>query len=247
MSYKFCTENKNYEDYSSGRVLYNMQGTTSFPVRLASEVFQRCANILREQGLEKPYTLYDSCCGGAYLVTSLGFLHGEVISKIFVSDIDETVITLAEKNLSLLTLSGLKERTEQIQDMFDSFGKTSHKEALESAARLRNIIEKQNSSIEIKSFISDITADSNLKDKVKDINILITDLPYGEIVEWSNQQQEKEAVAKLLDNVYQVLAEKSIIAIISMKKNKIKHDKYKKVDQFNIGKRSITFLQPNRL
>ena len=42
--YKFVSEKKNYEDYSSGRVLYGAPEATNFSVRLASEFFYS-ANI----------------------------------------------------------------------------------------------------------------------------------------------------------------------------------------------------------
>ena len=42
MKYRFEIEAKNYEDFASGRVLYNRKGATAFPVRLGSEIIQRC-------------------------------------------------------------------------------------------------------------------------------------------------------------------------------------------------------------
>ncbi|RJX37512.1 hypothetical protein D3P09_21250 [Paenibacillus pinisoli] len=38
MKYLHEKYDHNYEDFASGRVLYNAHGTTSFPVRLASEI-----------------------------------------------------------------------------------------------------------------------------------------------------------------------------------------------------------------
>lgn len=46
MKYLYEIEFKNYEDFVSGRVLYNRKGATAFPVRLASEIFQRCKAAL---------------------------------------------------------------------------------------------------------------------------------------------------------------------------------------------------------
>lgn len=244
MNYKFALENKNYEDFSSGRVLYNQQGTTSFPVRLGSEIFQQCVEFLVKQGIDKPYTLYDPCCGGAYLLTSLGYLHGEQISKIYASDIDEKIIPLAEKNLSLLSVVGLNERIKQIEKMFEDYGKESHTEALQSAARLKKILEGQNKCIETNCFVADITEAVGLEQKVSAVDIIITDLPYGDIVQWGGTESEDEAITKLLDNLLKVLANISIVAVVSKKKTKVKHEGYKKVEQFNIGKRQVTFLRP---
>lgn len=244
MNYKFALENRNYEDYSSGRVFYNQKGTTSFPVRLASEIYQRCASFLMQQGLSSDYVLYDPCCGGAFLLSTLGYLHGKHISKIYASDIDDAALSLAERNLSLLFLEGLDERIEQIKEMAAKFGKESHSEALQSAFTLRNTLEQRRNAIDVSCFHADITSDTDLIDKVSDVNILITDLPYGEIVDWSDSQNEEEAVKKLLDNVLPVLASQSVVSIVSKKKTKIKHEKYRKVEQFVLGKRQITILQP---
>ena len=38
MEYKYA-ENGNYEDFSSGRVLYGGKGIPNFPVRLINEIF----------------------------------------------------------------------------------------------------------------------------------------------------------------------------------------------------------------
>ena len=54
MSYKFAITDENYEDFASGRVLFNQHGTTAFPVRLASEIFQRCEHILETSGVISP-------------------------------------------------------------------------------------------------------------------------------------------------------------------------------------------------
>ena len=48
MEYIYESAQRSYEDFASGRVLYNAQGTTSFPVRLASEIAQRCFQLLEK-------------------------------------------------------------------------------------------------------------------------------------------------------------------------------------------------------
>jgi 23S rRNA (guanine2535-N1)-methyltransferase len=244
MNYRFAVDNRNYKDYSSGRVFYNQIGTTSFPVRLASEIYQLCKSVLMKQGCDKPYVLYDPCCGGAYLLASIGFLHGEEISGIYGSDVDEAVIPLAQKNLAILSKEGMDERIREIQKMIAEFDKESHSQALESSLNLRNILERRDKSIEVKCFVSDITKNNNLINTIHDVNMIITDLPYGEIVSWNSMEDEKGAVEKLLNNVLQVMSSDSVIAIISKSKSKIKHKNFKQVEGFVIGKRQITILKP---
>ena len=42
MEYKFASERTNYTDLASGNVFYSLPGHPAFPVRLASEIYQRC-------------------------------------------------------------------------------------------------------------------------------------------------------------------------------------------------------------
>lgn len=245
MSYKYATEHVNYEDYASGRVLYNQQGATSFPVRLASEIFQRCAAILQKAGHPGPYRIYDPCCGGGYLLTTLGLLHGQAISTIYASDIDEDVIPLAQRNLSLLSSEGLHERCEQIQMMIDEYGKLSHQEALQSAVRFREMLAQRGHTIVTHCFAADATQSlSNQKQIEHNIDMVITDLPYGDLVEWSGQADEYEAITRLLHNLLSVLAPHAVVGIVSTKKVKIQHEQYQKIEHFSIGKRRVVLLRP---
>ncbi len=51
MPYQFAVDRPNYSDLASGRVLYSVPGHHAFPVRLASEIFQRCLAYLRAAGI----------------------------------------------------------------------------------------------------------------------------------------------------------------------------------------------------
>ncbi len=243
MIYKFA-DNRNYQDYSSGRVLYNLPGTTSFPVRLASEIYQRCAAVLSAGGVNAPYSLYDPCCGGAYLLTCIGFLHGREISGIYASDIDRKMVSLAEKNLSLLTREGLQKRIEQIEGMYAAYGKESHLEALKSALRLKDVLDSMDGDIDIRCFTADITRARGLTDYISNVNMVITDLPYGNIVSWSGQPDEKQAVQGLLENILPVLSSGSLVSVVSNKRTKIDCERYRRIEMFTAGKRKITILQP---
>jgi hypothetical protein len=243
MNYKYAVENINYEDYASGRVFYNQHGTTSFPARLASEVFQYCTNVLENNCVNKPFSIYDPCCGGAYILATLGYLHGDSISEIYSSDVNRDLLPLMEKNLSLLTLEGLNHRIEQINKMIIDYGKPSHIEALKSADSFKAILENRKNTIDTHCFIADITKDA-VKEYVGCVDMVITDLPYGDVVQWSDNQDENTAVNKLLDNIFTVLKKTSAAAIISSKGIKIEHNKFKRIKRFTIGKRQIIILQP---
>lgn len=106
MEYKY-TQKNNFEDFASGRVIYHIGGEPTFPVRLILEIYERCLQYSKKK---RNITLYDCCCGGAYMLTILGLLKSETISKIYGSDIDPKRIKLAEDNLGLLTKSGISKR-----------------------------------------------------------------------------------------------------------------------------------------
>jgi len=146
----------------------------SFPARLAGEIFGRCITHL---GKKEGISLYDPCCGGAYMLTVLGLLYSNVIEKIFASDISEEAILLASSNLSLLTEEGLVKRKNSIYKMIEDYGKISHKEALSSIDVFENIIKSRHFIPQIKCFRVDIL---NIKDTYTlgfKSDIIIADVP----------------------------------------------------------------------
>src|SRR4030095_5584329 len=96
-----------------------------------------CCPHLQRPGSAGPYTVYDPCCGSAYLLTTLAYLHWPAIQLVVGSDVDAEVIPLAMRNLSLLTLTGVESRIAQLAELSRQFGKPSHAQALASAERLR--------------------------------------------------------------------------------------------------------------
>ncbi|AZN40001.1 hypothetical protein [Paenibacillus albus] len=242
MEYRYERDKENYEDYASGRVLYNAHGTTAFPVRLASEIIQRCFQVLVAKGSKGPYSIYDPCCGGAYLLTVVGLLHSEHIQSIYASDINEDVLGIAEKNLSLLSAAGIDKRKEQIQEYIKLYNKASHVSALESAERLSHLIE--GSSIEnVTAFQSDITASDYNKVMHHSVNIVITDLPYGDIVTW--RSDSPDPLNNFFEHAYDLLeGSHSVLAVIADKSQKLKHEKFRRIEFVKIGKRQMAIFEP---
>jgi tRNA G10 N-methylase Trm11 len=97
---------------------------------------------------------------------------------------------------------------------------------------------------EIRCFTADVTKARDLTGIVDSVNMVITDLPYGDIVTWSGQLDEKQAVSSLLDNILPVLLPGSLVALVTRKKTKIISEKYRRIELFTVGKRQITILQP---
>lgn len=235
----------NYEDYSSGRVLYNMPGTAPFPVKLGCEVFESCRTILVENGVKGPYILYDPFCGGGYLLTALGFLCGKYIKRIIASDIESKMVSLVSRNLSLLSTGGLKQRIAQIEQYIHDYGKESHRNALESAIRLNNLLKNHGRDVEVDCFCANAMKLEGFVGKLTEIDMVITDLPYGKITGWSGAEVEHHQVSMFLESLYDIISSHSVVAIVSDKKQKVKHPLYKKIDRFNAGKRQVTILGIN--
>src|ERR1041385_4120568 len=143
MAYRFIQTREDYSDLAAGKVFHGLPGHPAFPVRLASEIFQRCLALRKDTDRTEPCVIYDPCCGGAYLLSTLGYLFWNDINRILASDIDTTVLQIAESNLALLTVDGLQRRATQLAELQARYGKPSHVEALASAQRLMCDLKEQ--------------------------------------------------------------------------------------------------------
>lgn len=233
MEYKYA-KNDNYQDLSSGRVLYHGSGMTNFPVRLAQEIFGRC---LQYSPKKSSICLYDCCCGGGYLLTVLGFLNQGTIGRIIGSDINVELLNTAKKNLSLLSKEGMDMRIAEIGRMIESFQKQSHIEARKSAITLKSLIR---TNIEFEVFQSD--ALKAIKLKVKP-DIIVTDVPYGSMVDWAGD--EEDVIDKLLDVLYGICHSGTIIGLCMNKKQKVKNEKFIRLEKHQVGKRRFEILRKN--
>lgn len=230
MIYKYC-ENRNFEDLASGKVIVHRAGYTNFPVRLAQEIFSRCLHHLDNPD---SVCIYDPCCGGGYLLTVLGFLNFERIKTIMASDISDDAIQLANENLSLLDKSGLKKRIQQINDLLSLHNKNSHIEALNSATNLLSILENSTHKIKREVFKTDILSNAPLDNLNFKADIIFTDVPYGNLVEWQNGNKDN---INLLDQLLPVTKEKTVVAICSDKSQKFRSDYFQRIEKQVIGKR----------
>jgi len=250
MQYRYETENQDYSDLASGRVFYSIPGHPAFPVRLASEIFQRC--LAHREAIYQnsmPCTLYDPCCGTAYHLSVLGFLHVKQIREIIGSDINKKAVDLARRNLGLLRIPGLEQRIAEITDMIERYGKDSHKDALKSANFLRDKIATQEHRIATRVFqASAIDRETIFKNiRAKSMDIVFTDVPYGEHSQWETSDFDKLAnpIGSMLDALVHVLSASSIVAIVSDKRQKVSHESYQRVEQFQLGKRRVVILKPS--
>jgi tRNA G10 N-methylase Trm11 len=251
MPYKYETALLDYSDLASGRVFHSSPGYPAFPVRLASEIFQRCL-ASREAIYQNatPCTLYDPCCGAAYHLSVVGYLHGRHIREIIGSDIDEKAVALAKRNLGLLSVAGLEKRIDEITKMLEQYHKDSHRNALTSAHILRNKLTAllQERPLTTKVFQASATDSRAILENIqaRSVDIVFTDVPYGQHSQWrdSGPNELLNPLWSMLDALTEVLSSSSILAFVSDKQQKVTHESYQRVEQFQIGKRRVVILKP---
>ncbi|MBX2998877.1 MAG: hypothetical protein KF893_10235 [Caldilineaceae bacterium] len=247
--YQFATERQDYSDYASGRVIYNAPGQPVFPVRLVSEIFQRSLAIRHKAGMTGPVRIYDPCCGSAYHLTALAYLHWHDIEAILASDIDADILSVAQRNLNLLTVPGLQKRQEEIAEMLAQYGKPSHAEALESAKRLLAQVAQwtKEQSVRIGVFVADATDSAAIAHHLRrgEVDLVLSDVPYGQHSAW-RASGEHDPLWQMLEALRPILAPTSVVAIAANKGQQISHDHYKRMERFQVGKRQIMLLQRAR-
>lgn len=241
MEYRYCARS-NFEDYAGGRVIRHKAGMTNFPVRLSQEIFQRCLYYLKRQS---NLCLYDPCCGSGYMLTVLGLINRPMIGKIAASDISPEAIEATRANLSLLSGHGLRERMTQLEVLYGQYHKASHLEAMKSAAKLLDQMGPSAESPDLWIRQLDIQATGSLEQALFQADIVITDVPYGQLVSWGGAQDNP--VSRLLINLQPVLKPDSVVAICSDKSQKTGDVPYRRLERQNVGKRKFELFKPVHL
>lgn len=230
MEYRYSPK-ANYEDFASGRVLYHAKNIANFPVRLQAEIFCRAKQYLpRKTGL----VVYDPCCGGGGSLATIGFLFNQEIGRIVGSDIEPEMISCAKKNLSLLSKEGLAGRKEELEQLYRQYHKESHLGAIESAARLEKLLVNE---VETKLLIADCT--KPLPDIKPDM--VLTDVPYGNLAEWNDTGSS--SIEAMLERLYEIAGEHTVLAVCMDKKQKLRSEKWQRLEKENIGKRRFEILK----
>lgn len=83
MVYRYAVTRENYADFSGG-VLHSAPGFPQFPVRLASEMFQRAIALVPSSTAQ----VWDPCCGSGHLLTALAFQHRRDITSVLGTDVE---------------------------------------------------------------------------------------------------------------------------------------------------------------
>jgi tRNA G10 N-methylase Trm11 len=177
----------------------------------------------------------------------IAYLHWDSVCRVIGSDINEKAVQLAERNLSLLTPAGMERRNREISAMLHLYHKKSHKGAMESLSRLQDQVNQLSAvrPIQTRVFRADATDAASLREGLRDtfIDMVITDIPYGQHSEWEQTQAFNPAWA-MLEALLSFVSPKSILVVASDKQQKIAHEKYQRLEKFQIGKRQVVFLEP---
>jgi hypothetical protein len=251
MPYRFARERLDYADFASGRVFHSLPGRTGFPVRLADEIFQRCLAIRAAHGQHEPATLYDPCCGGGALLCTLAYQHWPDLRQVIASDADPDAVALATRNLALLTPAGLAERRRGIESRHQEFGKVSHAEALASVDRLSTQLSEhlQSHTLPTRGFVANALDGEALRSQIGSgaVDLVITDVPYGQHSAWIRNpgaDRSENLIWHLLEALRPILAPRAMLAIVSDKGQRARHERYSQVGRLQIGKRRASFLTP---
>jgi tRNA G10 N-methylase Trm11 len=252
MEYKYTPERENYEMYAAGGVFYSAPGHTAFPVRLASEIIRRCMAIRAGWGASGRAIIYDPCCGGAYHLATLTYLNWDRVERIYCSDMDDDALSVATRNLSLLSAAGLDRRMAEIVSLHQQFGKASHAATLQHALVLKQRLSEfsKDHQIEAKVFQADATDSHGIEAQLAEmkVDVVFTDIPYGQQSTWHSDTlaltQAADPVYQLLESLLHILAPTAVVAVAAAKKDKITHARYKRLEKISAGRRQIAILQP---
>ena len=246
MNYLFAVERPDYSHLASGHVFHSLPGHPAFPVRLASEIFQRCLAWRRRAGEMAPCTLFDPCCGAGYSLSVIAFLHRTALREVIGADVDAKAVECARRNLSLLMLEGLERRREELEALLARFEKASHKEALQSAASLREqlLAEQALPPLATWAFQADATNGETLRECLagRTVDVVFSDVPYGQHSHWASNDPSGSLLA-MLEALLVVLAPAGLVAIAADKGVKLAHPCYQRLEQFQVGKRRVAILQ----
>jgi hypothetical protein len=183
MTYRHATVRGDYQDLASGSVLHSAPGFPAFPVRLASEIFQRALAL---RGGDRPAVLWDPCCGSGNLLTVLALLHRRQIASVLASDLDPAAVRLAARNLGLLSEAGLAARAAELDTRAARFGKPSYAAAAHAARRLAAELDRSGGEVPHTLWQADVFAPDQLQRGLDrhTPDIVIADVPYGEQTHW---------------------------------------------------------------
>lgn len=209
-------------------------------------MFRMCVSTCERNGCFGPYSIYDPCCGCGTLLTVAGLLNSERIARIVGSDTNPAALATAHNNLALLTIEGVDERLRQLQHDYEAYGKSSHRDAMESAVRIRELVvsNRGRSTLATELLHLDATrlGPQDL-DSVAQPEIILSDVPYGIKSQWAvGSGRPAKPMLLLLESLLSFRNE-LVVAIAADKSTRVEHPRYRRLKRLSAGKRQIVLLR----
>jgi 23S rRNA G2445 N2-methylase RlmL len=189
-----------YADVASGAVLHSAPGFPSFPARLALELFDRARALTGRNQVG----LWDPACGAGGLVTTLAMLRRSHLRIVRAGDVDPDAVTLARRNLSLTTLTGLQRRIDTLRSS------DADRQRLESAERLVTLV---NGAPPLDVHVEQADATQEHPPS-PNIDVALSDLPYGSKTNWSSAADDPPTT--MLDLLWAALPRHAVVVLVSV-------------------------------
>lgn len=247
MAYRIVTHREDYRDLAGGFVFRSAPGFPAFPVRLAQELFLRSASHLPD---ETPIGLWDPCCGSGYLASTVGLLNRERLRHVLCSDIDPRAVTLARKNLGMLTEAGLAARQRELSEHAVTFDKANYTAAARATERLGTLLREAGGDLRFDTGIADVfdfrRASLVLPSPPPDL--VLTDVPYGRQTVWHGAgATAAQPLTDLARSLCQVLPDHAIIAVCAEARKLSLGEGVSDLERFRVGKRAATIVRVDEL
>lgn len=239
MAYRYALTRENYADFSGG-VLHSAPGFPQFPVRLASEMFQRALALLPSSTAQ----VWDPCCGSGHLLTALAFLHRRDITGVLGTDMDPAALILAQKNLGLLSEHGMDARSDELRARAERLGKPAYLDAAAAAQRLADRLTEAGGALPNGVAKADAVAPDQLRRALRGQrpNLVVTDVPYGEQTSWIGPDGAA-GIDGMLRALREVLDDDAVIAVASRGRKASSHEARRPIASFKIGTRVVGYYR----
>jgi 23S rRNA (guanine2535-N1)-methyltransferase len=142
----------------------------------------------------------------------------------------------------------MEHRVHELDALHTQYKKDSHQDALKSARRLHSQLVHldQQYPLFTRTFQSSATDQNSILQNIeaKSVDIVFTDVPYGQHSQWQGFHKTENPLWSMLDALTETLSSASIVAVASDKGQKVLHERYQRIEHFQIGKRRVAILRP---
>ncbi|GAA1754146.1 rRNA methyltransferase [Streptomonospora arabica] len=236
MAYRYATERRDHSDLACGNVLRSAPGHPGFPVRLADELFQRAAAHLPAA----PLALWDPCCGSGHLAASVGTLHRYRLSWLLATDTEPAALSIAERNLALLTGRGLAERERVLRAEAAELRKPTLLDRADTAARLAGRLSERGGDLDHRVGAGDVFDPTEPE---RPVDLVLTDVPYGGLTSFTGAPPDGEPVPAMLRALAAVLPERAVLAVTARTRKVALPEGVRALERLRVGNRAAVLVR----